>query len=98
MNDVGQQTVRGRDWSSQALARVTATLFRLSRITDDCIALDYNLNLIPISPLLPLFLCGTRPINENRVPCVTRTSVCAAWKRSRGARGAWSTRRHGSRA
>ena len=51
MNNVNQQTTAGRNWSSQAPAKVTAMLFRLSRIANDCIVLDYDLNLIAIPPL-----------------------------------------------
>ena len=70
MNDVGQQTIGGRNWSSQALARVTATLFRLSRVTNGCIVLDYDLNLIATSPSYIIVLVG-RALNQ-RKPCSMR--------------------------
>ena len=68
MNDVGQQTIARRNWSSQAPARVTATLFRLCRVTNDCVVLDYDL--IAISPPRTIVLVGYA-LNK-RKPCSIR--------------------------
>ena len=97
MNNTSQQTTAGRNWSSQAPARVTATLFRLSRVTNDCIVLDYDLNLIAISPPRTIVLVG-RALNK-RKPCSMRYAdqrMCGMEAVRMGER-VWSTRHYRNR-